>query len=467
MIVMKFGGTSTQDAPAIVNVAEIVKTHLSQKPIVVISAIAQATNSLEKIGKCAAEKNDREAREILTQLFSRHYAIIDQLIRHITRNRNLRTFLDTAREEIETIIKGITILHELTPRTMDVLYSYGELLSSRIVAVALQDRGIESEWVDTKEFMITDDNFGKAAPMFSEVEEKLKSRVLPLIEKGVVPVTQGFIGVTANGRRTTMGRESSDYSAAVIGAALDVDDIQIWTDVDGVLTADPALVKDPKKVKMLSFQEAYELSYFGAKVLHPSTMVPAIEKSIPIHIFNSKKSKSSGTRVTSNFDSHISVIKSITYKRNILLVNILPRRKVSQYILWENVNNVLTKYNITTLMSVTAEYGLTFAIEEKQATQNFLQDLNEIGIVATNENKGIITLLGSNILQSPGTIGRIFNSLADYSIFMISFGALQSSINVAVDDEDLSEGVAQMHEEFFGSVFTDDVFEELDNSLKK
>lgn len=467
MIVMKFGGTSTQDAPAIANVVEIVKNHLHQKPIVVVSAIAQATNMLEKIGKSAAEKNDREAREVLTQLFSRHYTIIDQLIRHITRNRNLRSILDTAREEIETIIKGITILHELTPRTLDTLYSYGEILSSRIVSVALLDHGIQSEWVDTKDFMITDENFGRAMPMIEVVEEKLRAHVLPLVEKGVVPVTQGFIGITNSGRRTTMGRESSDYSAAIIGAGLDVDDIQIWTDVDGLLTADPAIVDDAKKVKMLSFQEAYELSYFGAKVLHPNTMLPAIEKSIPIHIFNSRRPHSPGTLVTASFESHAAVVKSIAYKRNIALINILPRRRVGQYILWEHIHNVLTKHGIITLMSVTAEYGFTFALEEKQITPAFFQDLNEVGILSSNEKMGIISILGSNILQTPGTIDRIFKALSDFSINMISFGASRSSINIALDDGDIVEAVRQVHTEFFDSVFTDDVFEVLDKSNKK
>ncbi|MBI5022018.1 MAG: aspartate kinase [Ignavibacteriales bacterium] len=467
MIVMKFGGTSTQDAPAIANVVEIVKSHLHQKPIVVVSAIAQATNMLEKIGKFASEKNDREARESLTQLFSRHYTIIDQLIRHITRNRNLRSVLDATREEIETIIKGVTILHELTPRTLDTLYSYGELLSSRIVSVALQDHGIQSEWVDTKDFMFTDENFTRATPYFDIVEEKLKSNLLHFVEKGIVPVTQGFIGITLSGRRTTMGRESSDYSAAVIGAALDVDDIQIWTDVDGVLTADPAVVPDAKKVKVLSFKEAYELSYFGAKVLHSNTMLPAIEKSIPIHIYNSRRPKSAGTLVTAAIPSADGILKSIAYKRNITVISITPFKRIGQYIFWEHIQNVFTKHGIIILTSVTAEYGYSFAAEEKQITQALLQDLNEIGVVSVSEKKCIISVLGSNISRNAGVINRIFSSISDFNLSMISFGASQSSINIVLEDDDTLDAVRGIHSELFDELFTDDIFEVLEHASKK
>jgi aspartate kinase len=467
MIVMKFGGTSTQDAPAIANVVEIIKAHLHQKPIVVVSAIAQATNMLEKIGKFAADKNDREARETLTQLFSRHFTIIDQLIRHITRNRNLRSVLDAMREEIETIIKGVTILRELTPRTLDTLYSYGELLSSRIVSVALQDHGIQSEWVDTKDFMFTDENFNRATPYLDIIEEKLKSNLLHLVDNGVVPVTQGFIGITLSGRRTTMGRESSDYSAAIIGAALDVDDIQIWTDVDGVLTADPAVVTDAKKVKTLSFKEAYELSYFGAKVLHPNTMLPAIEKSIPIHIYNSRRPQSTGTLVTAALPPTSGVLKSIAYKRNITLISISPQKRIGQFIFWEHLQNVFTKHGIIILASVTAEYGYSIAAEEKQITQALLQDLNDVGIVSINEKKCIISVLGSSITQNPGVLNRIFNSVSDFNISMISFGASQFSINIVLEDDDALEAVREIHSELFGEVFTDDIFEVLDQQKKK
>ena len=226
----------------------------------------------------------------------------------------------------------------------DVFYCYGELLSSHIVAAVLQEQGIKAEWVDTKDFMVTDENYNAAMPMMDLVEERLRAIVQPLAEQGRVPVTQGFIGITRSNHRTTMGRESSDYSAAIIGAALHVDDIQIWTDVDGILTADPRVVASPKKVKVLSFEEAFELSFFGAKVLHPNTMLPAVEKNIPIHIYNSLRPHLSGTLVASHAASKETVVKSVAFKRDVAMLNVAPRKRFSQYIFWEHIYSILTKY---------------------------------------------------------------------------------------------------------------------------
>ncbi|MDI6765840.1 MAG: aspartate kinase [Bacteroidota bacterium] len=463
MIVMKFGGTSTQDAQAIGNVVRIIRSHVMSKPIVVISAIAQATNMLEKIGKLASEKNDREAREVSTQLFNRHYAIVDQLIRHISRNRTLRNVLETTKEEIDAIIKGITILRELTPRTLDALFSYGELLSSRIVTVALQDQGIDSEWIDTKDFMITDENFSRAMPLMEEIEDRLRSIAQPLIVKGIVPVTQGFIGVTSTGRRTTMGRESSDFSAAIIGVALDADDIQIWTDVDGVLTADPTVVENPKKIKQLSFEEAYELSYFGAKVLHPSTMLPAIEKSIPIHIYNSRKPQSKGTLVSIQLKSHETIVKSVAYKRNVIILNVQPKKRFGQYIFWEHIHNVLTKYNVIGLITVTSEYSYSVVLDAKNFNPAVVHDLSEIGMINLIENMGIVSIIGSNLIPANQIIDKLFKAVGDIGISMITFGASKSNLSFIVDDDDVTEAVQKIHDEFFEEIYNDEVFAELDS----
>ncbi len=463
MIVMKFGGTSTQDTSAIANVVKIIQSRLAQKPIVVVSAIAHATNMLEKIGKLAAEKNDREAREVLTQLFNRHYEIVDHTIRHLTRNRTFRSQLETTREEIETIIKGVSILRELTPRTLDLLCCFGELLSSRIVAAALQEHGIQSEWLDTKDFMITDENFTRAMPLMDEVENQLKKLVMPLIEKGIVPVTQGFIGITQSGRRTTMGRESSDFSAAIIGAALDADDIQIWTDVDGVLTADPTVVNNPKKIKRLSFEEAFELSYFGAKVLHPNTMLPAIEKSIPIKIYNSRRPNLSGTMVSIELDNNYTLVKSIAYKRNVAILSIVPRKRLGQFIFWEHIHNVLTKYDAVVRMSSTSEYNYSVLIDTKVNIPAIVHDLSEIGIVDVNESMGIVCVVGSNLINSSKVVDRIFEAITDIGVSMISFGASKSNLSFVVNDEDLLDAVKQIHDEFFSDVETDEVFEVLEH----
>ncbi len=460
MIVMKFGGTSTKDADAIRNVVDIIKSHIHKQPIIVISAIAQATNMLEKAAKLALEDKTQEANLNIDQLLNRHIRIINEIIRDFSRNRNLIEFVEISMSGLKNIIKGISILSELTPRTLDSIYCYGELLSSKIVQVALEEAGVHSQWIDTKDFMITDENFTRAHPIFSIVENRLKHIIVPLINEGIVPVTQGFIGYTLSDRRTTMGRESSDYTASIIGAALNVSDVQIWTDVDGILTADPTVVSNPKKIKSLSFEEAYELSYFGAKVLHPNTMLPAIDKNIPIHIYNSRRPQSSGTLVTTYINNEPSAVKSIAYKKDVALISVKPKRRFGQYLFWEHIHNTLNKFNIVVNLSMTSDYNYSFVIDNKNPINSIKQELEDVGIVKVCDNKGIICLVGSNITNVDNIFNRIFNVISDVKIELISSGASGSNITFVVDNEKIPETVRRIHSEFFNKI-NDDTVEEL------
>ena len=462
MIVMKFGGTSTQDAAAMTNVARIVKERISHKPVVVISAIAQATNSLENAGKLAAEGKSGEARDLLLKLLDRHYAIVDELVKDKSRHIELRKFLASSLSELEELIRGVSILRELTPRTQDAFYSFGELMSSRIVSAVLQEHGMKSQWLDTKEFMITDENHMVALPQMELVEPAIQKVVVPLAGDGVVPVTQGFIGVTPAGRRTTMGRESSDYSAAIIGAALNVKEVQIWTDVDGILTADPRVVASPKKVKTLSFEEAYELSYFGAKVLHPNTMLPAIEKNIPIYIFNSKRPHLSGSCVMSTHTKNSSVVKSVAYKRNMSIVTVKPKKRYSQFILWEHIYSILTKYGVSVSLTATSEFSMSLALDKPKQLSSIVHDLEETGFVRVQENKGIVCVVGENIMQMPNLVASVFQSVAEFGPLMISFGASQSNLSFIIDDEHITDAVRRIHHQFFESNNDNELFETLE-----
>jgi len=466
MIVMKFGGTSTQDADAIANVVRIVGERRSSQPVVVISAIAQATNVLEQAGRLASEGRPGEGREGLLKLFDRHYAIVDTLIKNPQRRRDLRAILATSLAELEELVNGVAILRELTPRTLDTLYSYGELLSSRMVAAALQESGIAAVWLDTKEFMLTDETFNRAAPVWPIVEERLNALAKPLLAQGAVPVTQGFIGVTASGRRTTMGRESSDYSAAIVGTTLRADDIQIWTDVDGVLTADPRVVRFPRKIKHLSFEEAYELSYFGAKVLHPKTMLPAFEKNIPIHIFNSRRPHLSGTRVSAQASTGETIVKSVAYKRGVVLFTVAPRKRLNQYMLWEHIYSILTRHDAAASMTVTSEHSSAFVLDEKNPVTAIAQELAEIGGVTVNEGKGIVCVVGSNLTRTPRLTERVFRSIADISVAMVSFGASPSNLSFVIDDASVPDAVRRIHAEFFEPAPNEELFEELEHAAQ-
>lgn len=443
------------------NVARIVRSRAGEQPIVVISAIARATNLLEQAGKVAATGKLDDAQETLRVLIDRHYAILDDLVTDQYRNAALRSTIAQASAELLDIVRGVSILRELTPRTLDSIYCYGELLSSRLVAAALEVLDVSQEWVDTKEFMVTDEQHMRAMPIMEIVEEKLQSRILPSVAQGKVVVTQGFIGITPGGRRTTMGRESSDFSAAIIGAGLNVTDVEIWTDVDGILTADPTIVELPKKVRTLSFQEAFELSYFGAKVLHPNTMLPALEKNIPIHILNSGRPEQTGTTVTATDFQDGVVPKSIAYKRNLVQITVTPTRRRGQFIFWEQVYSILTKYNAVAVMTSSSEYALSVVLDGKHNIQAIVHELLEFGEVESATEKAAICLVGSNIRGSQFIMPRIFSALEGDYVHMIAFGATTSGVSILVDDDDVVPAVKRLHRVFFEGETDRLLFEDL------
>ncbi len=459
MIVMKFGGTSNEDAKAMSNVIRIVKAHLEHQPIVVISAIAKATNELELAANTAAAGRETDAVSVVTRLFERHTRIIDNLINSRETASHLEQILFDHLNQIKDIIKGISILRELTPRSKDAICSHGERLSSRIVAAALREAGVDAVWTDAREFMVTDAHFGQAEPIMVEVQKHLHDIVVPMVKNGQVPVTQGFIGVTHEGAYTTMGRESSDYSASIIGAAIHAERVQIWTDVDGILTADPRVVGSPRKVNRMSFSEAFELSYFGAKVLHPNTMLPVLEKGIPVQILNSKREGSTGTWVGSQSDSASAVLKSIAYKSKIAVMNIIPRKRLNQYMFWEGIFNVLNRHNIPAGLIVTSEYSISIAFEQNLSGENVLHDLQDLGEVTVFNNKGSLCLVGTGLRNQRGIVDRVFRPLASINITMISFGGSDSNITLVMDDSQIPEALNRLHAEFFESTELQGIFE--------
>ncbi len=451
MIVMKFGGTSNQDADAMRNVIRIVTSHIPEKPVVVISAIARATNELEQIARTAESGQEEEANRLLDQLLARHTAIARDLVSSRQGLDSLQTMLDDAQAGLRKLVQGVSIVRELTPRMMDAICSHGERLSSAIVAAGLAGHGVASVWVDAKDFMVTNDSFGNAVPLMDVVTERLRERVAPLIDQGKVPVTQGFIGVTVNGASTTMGRESSDFSASIIGAAMGAELVQIWTDVDGILTADPTLVPHARVVREMSFEEAFELSWFGAKVLHPNTMLPLLERKIPAEIRNSRNAGAEGTRVCIQQDhrSADAWLKSVTFQKGMVLFSVKPNRRSDRYLFWEGVFSTLAKHNLQSDISVTSEYALTFAVKGVRNPDELRRELEEFGNVAASTGKASITLVGKGVCPSSDIVPRVFRALSDTRIFLITYGASELSLSVILDDDRVSQAVNRLHEEFF------------------
>jgi aspartate kinase len=450
MITMKFGGTSVQDADAIANVVGIVRTSLPKSPVVVISAIAQATNTLEKIGRTAGEGNGAAAREEIDNLLRRHITIVNRLIRKEDLKKDLAGYIAQAGVSLHNLAAGVEKLRELTPRTMDAFCSFGELLSSRIVAAALLDAGIQAQWLDTKDFMVTDDQFNRARPVMHLVAERLMTIVPPLLKEGKVPVTQGFIGVTPAGLRTTMGRESSDYTGALIGSALGAETIEIWTDVTGVLTADPRIVEKPRRVGHLTFAEAYELTYFGAKVLHPATMHPAEARQIPIHIMNSRDPSLEGTRISTVTPAGSPAVKSVTYRNDVSVLTLAPVQRHGQYIFWEHIYGVLTERRAEALLVNTAEYRMAAVLRSAEVAGDIGEALKDVCHIDVRTGKALLCAVGENVAARPGVPERFLRSIGDRPVYFLSLGASPNSLAAVVDSEGIEETVRRAHAEFFG-----------------
>ncbi|HLF15577.1 MAG TPA: aspartate kinase [Bacteroidota bacterium] len=449
MITMKFGGTSIQDADAITRVTGIVRASLPKSPVVVISAIAQATNALEKIGKSAGEGNAAAAKEEIDTLLRRHITIVNRLIRTEGLKKDLAEYIAETGVSLNNLASGVEMLRELTPRTMDAFYSFGELLSSRIVAAALVDTGISAQWLDSKDFLVTDDNFNRARPIMHIVEERLLKIVPPLLKAGKVPVTQGFIGVTVSGHRTTMGRESSDYTGSLIGGALGAEAIEIWTDVTGVLTADPRIVENPIQVKHLTFAEAYELTYFGAKVLHPSTMHPAEARNIPIDILNSLDPSLEGTRVSTVIPGGGPAVKSVTYRKDVSVLTLTPMKRHGQYIFWEHIYGVLTERRAEALLMNTAEYRVAIVLKSADASEDIREALKDVCHAEIRPGKALLCAVGENMVNVCGVPERFLRAVGSRPVYFLSLGASPNSLAAVIDAEVIEETVRRAHAEFF------------------
>jgi aspartate kinase len=460
MIVMKFGGTSNKDAAAMSNVIRIVKDHLPQRPVVVISAIAKATNELEESARTAASGDATGAEEILSRLFARHGEIVRNLLRNPARVAGLMSAFSSYGAEIRRLVQGVAVLKELTPRTLDAFCSYGERLSSRIIAAGLEESGVAASWIDVKDFMLTDDNFGRALPLTDAVTTNLERVFRPLIGKGIVPVTQGFIGISRDGIYTTMGRESSDYSASIIGACMNAERVQIWTDVDGILTADPRMVGDVMKVQRMSFEEAFELSYFGAKILHPNTMLPLLEKNIPVEIRNSRREGGTGTLVNLPAQDRTSapLVKSIAFKNDVTVVTVSPLKRLNPYLFWESIFSVLNRCGITTGNVSTSEYSIAFTIDGDAGIDTLQQELERYGNVTILAGKGSVCIVGSCLRGGAGLLDRVFKVLSDVNITMVAYGASAMNFTLVVDGNRVKDVLTRLHREFFGDHAHDDVF---------
>jgi aspartate kinase len=456
MIVMKFGGTSVESAAAIERVAGIVKARESRRPVVVVSAMGKTTNKLLAIANAAIDGTRAEYIRQLHDLRDMHSREA-RLVVPLSDRASLDRFLDEQFQELTELVKGLAVLGELTPRSIDAISSYGERLSSFIVTLAFRHFGMKAEHLDARDVIVTDRRHTHAAPLFPETYARLAKTIPPLAENAVV-VMGGFIGSTEDGVTTTLGRGGSDFTASIAGAGIDAEEIQIWTDVDGMLTADPTILPGGHRVKTISFAEAAELAYFGAKVLHPATVVPAVEKNIPVLILNSRRPDVPGTRIVAEAVRCGNVVKSIACKRKIALVNIHSTRMFMAHGFLHRIFEVFDRFETPVDMVATSEVSVSLTIDLFDRLDAIQSELRQFADVEVEKNQSIVCLVGDNIRYTPGVARRMFNALEGVNIRMVSQGASLLNLGFVIAEDDLRETVAALHREFF-SELDDAVFE--------
>jgi len=457
MLVMKFGGTSVEDAKAIDRAAAIVRGRLAQKPIVVVSAMAKVTDQLLAIARAAGSGDRDTALKLARSLRERHYNTAGELLGTGVFTQ-FHTDLENDFDELDELLRGIAAVGELTPRTTDHVAAYGELLSSKIVTAAFSSRGIASTLVDSRECIVTDSGHTRAVPLFDDTNEKLQAVVTPLIASGRVPVMGGFIAATRAGVTTTIGRGGSDFSAAIVGAGLGADKIEIWTDVDGMMTTDPNLCPDARRIKVISFDEAAELAYFGAKVLHPATLLPAVQKNIPVYILNSRNPACEGTRITARAPRCRNVFKAIAAKKRITIVDVAATRMLMAHGFLKNIFEAFDRHRISVDVVSTSEVSVSLTVDSNEAIPALAADLAQLADVKYEGRKAIVCLVGENLRETPGIAARVFGVLPDVNIRMISQGASEINLTFVIEEDAVPEVVRRLHKAFF-SELDPEVFE--------
>lgn len=450
MIVMKFGGTSVESAEAIERVAKIVASRRKRSPVVVVSAMARVTDNLVAMGHNAASGNCGRSLESLQVMRERHHRTAKELLGE-KRAAAIAPKLEARFGELENFLRGLAAVRELTPRGTDFLLSFGELLCSIIVADAFQLRGLNAAWVDSRECLITDATHTRAKPMMDETRECCRKKIAPLVAKKRIPLLGGFIAATAEGVPTTLGRGGSDYSAAILGAALDAESIEIWTDVEGMMTTDPRICPDARTIKQISFNEAAELAYFGAKVLHPATLLPAIHKNIPVSVLNSRNLKSTGTEITAQAPPGKDTFRAITAKKGISIVNVVASRGIMVHGFLRSVFEALDRHSTSVDIVAISEVSMSFTMESKRLPKALLAELAEIADVTCEDQQAIVCLVGEDIHGKPGVAASVFNTIAEagVNIRMISQGASEINISFVIKEDDVPRAVRHLHEHFF------------------
>jgi aspartate kinase len=450
LVVMKFGGTSVEDAVAITRTAGIVQGRCDKglAPVVVVSAMAKVTDQLLAAAAAAGQGNREGALAISGRLRERHLETAAKLVAADAIDE-LSKQIEAEFASLEEVLRGLAAVGELTPRISDMIVSEGERLSSRMIAEAFQHRGLDAVHVDSRTCIITDAQHCKAVPQDALIEQRLKEHVLPHATEGRIVVMGGFIGATEKGVTTTLGRGGSDFTAALVGGGLDAGAIEIWTDVNGIMTTDPRVVPDALRVKTISFEEAAELAYFGAKVLHPATILPAVKKNIPVLVLNSRNAENEGTRIISLAPHCRSPFKSIAVKRRLTIIDVVASRMLMSHGYLRAIFEVFDRHKCPVDMVSTSEVSVSLTVDSNEKLPAIAADLSQLADVKYEGRKALVCMVGENIRGQQGIAARVFQAIRHVNVRMISQGASEINMSFMIEEDDVEEAIRSLHAEFF------------------
>ena len=461
MVVMKFGGTSVADQSAIERLIAIVRAQRqadaqqeggdARGPIVVVSALSKVTDRLLGVAANAGAGDLEGALNNLRELRQRHITV-SKVVTDAVLREHVVEFVDRECDELERIAQALCVLQEVSPRWLDTIAAAGEILSSRIVAAAITSHGLLGTWIDARRTVVTDSEFTSAAPLFTETTASLMTNVDPPLAAGRIPVMGGFVGATRDGVTTTLGRGGSDYSAAIIGACLGAGEIQIWTDVDGMLTADPRLVSDPYVVPHLSFAEASELAYFGAKVLHPATIQPAVSRNIPVRILNSHRPHARGTLITGHRPRSERPLTAIASKQGVTVISISSTRMLMAHGFLRRLFEVFERWKTSVDVVTTSEVTVSVTVDDRRRLPSIVEGLSQFADVESEHDMAIVCVVGEALQTDPQLIGQVLQGVGDIPIRLVSQAASRSNVTFVIRESDLPPALGRLHSKFFAPV---------------
>ena len=449
MIVMKFGGTSVADPPAVRRITGLIRDRLGKRPAIVVSALSGVTDALYRLCEMCMNGSEREITELVSSIRDRHMNMIHELISAPEYSLPAEEDVEKICGELELLSLSACHLGELSDRTKAKIISCGEYLSSRIIHRYLNAERIRTAFADARKMIITDDEILKGNPDMDAICSSVPATLREAGEDCDAVITQGFVSSDSHGHATVLGRGGSDYTASMIGMAINAEEIEIWTDVDGVHTSDPRKVKGTRSLSHISFEEAAEMAHFGAKVLHPSTIEPAIRKNIPIKVLNSMKPEASGTTILQDSYAISSGAKSISCKENIIVINIFSTKMINTFGFLNKVFEIFGKYHVPVDLISTSEANVSITLENNGKLDEIVRELSGFAEIRVENDKAQISVIGKEVTNIKGMFRKIFGSLLDYKIYMISQGASGINISFVIDRNKLHEIMNILHKELF------------------